>query len=110
MWLSRLYGCKMSETVGFGHHAVLLLECSKDGARKPTLSCLRTLLLDANLSRPGGGATWWSVALGEDEREYRKHVRKLMDIISHFILLKCSLASQWHSASSHCICGLPCSW
>ena len=41
-----LYGSMKSETVGFGHHAVLLLECSKDGARKPVLSfllCLRTL-------------------------------------------------------------------
>ena len=35
-----LYGSMNSETVGFGHHAVLLLECSKDGARQPTLSFL----------------------------------------------------------------------
>ena len=30
-----LYGSMQSETVGFGHHAVLLLERSQDGARKP---------------------------------------------------------------------------
>ena len=35
-----LYGSMQSETVGFGHHAVLLLKCSQDGARKPPcLSC-----------------------------------------------------------------------
>ena len=44
-----LYGSMQSETVGFGHHAVLLLECSQDGARKPILSFL-LLLTDTKLS------------------------------------------------------------
>ena len=83
MWLSRLF--MNSETVGFGHHAVLLLECSKDGAQKPTLSFL-LLLTDTVVGRKPKSARRRDnmvvggshQGLGEAEREYRKHVRKMI--------------------------------